>query len=194
MSATISPVQFGNPLAYATAAEFAAAMQARVPPGVALAGVNAADLLAGCAAAFADLHAQAAVLSEVETVPSTTDILLPNWEMDYGLPDCCTPLGASIQERRNALLAKIAQVGGQSEAYFIAVAAALGWTITITRGAIGSWEWTINVAETITPIYFRAGVSAAGDRLVDWADNTQLECVMNQIAPPHTTLNFVYGS
>jgi uncharacterized protein YmfQ (DUF2313 family) len=192
MSGTLSPVQFGNPYAFAGAAEFAASLVALLPPGIAWEGPQMADFCAGAASAFSDLHAQAAQLSEVELNPATTDILLPAWEQDYGLPDCCTPLGATLQQQRNTLLAKIAEVGGASEAYYIAVAAALGWTITITRGAIGSYQWTINTSAVAPPTVFRAGESRAGDLLELIGSNTQLECVMNQIAPPHTTLIFSF--
>jgi uncharacterized protein YmfQ (DUF2313 family) len=191
-SAGLSPFQFGNPFAYLTAQQFAGALQAKLPPGAALAGVNAADLMVGAGQAFADLHADAAQLSEQELYPATTNVLLPFWEQDYGLPDCCTPLGSTLQQRRNTLQAKIAQVGGQRDAYYRAIAAALGWTITITRGAVGSFTWTINASALSPPSVFRVGENRAGDLLETLGNNTQLECVMNQIKPAHSILIFNY--
>ena len=193
MSDTLSPVQFGNPWASAGAADFSASLTTALPPGDAWTGPIMAELMAGCGQAFATLHARAYQLSEIETVPSLTTELIGFWETDYGLPDCCTPLGSTLQQRRNTLLAKIAQIGGQSPAYYIAVAAALGFTVTITEGPVGSFEWTVNVPEAITPQFFRAG-SQAGTRLEYWSGNDELECVLRQIMPAHTVLNFAYGS
>ncbi len=192
-STPLSNVQFGNPIAFAGVAEFTATMLAKLPPGDACAGDLFADLVEGAAQSFADFHARAAQLSEVETVPSQTVELLPFWEADYGLPDHCTPLGATLQQRHNALLAKIVAIGGQSAGYFIAVAAALGYAITITRGAVNSATWTINATAIAPPTVFRAGESRAGDLLESFRTNTQLECVMNQIKPADSTLIFSYS-
>jgi uncharacterized protein YmfQ (DUF2313 family) len=191
---SLSPVQHSNPWAYAKQADFAGSLQAALPPGDAWNGPVLAAVLEGCATAFSQLHGRARNLSEVEIVPSTTTQLLPFWEADFGLPDCCTPLGATLQQRRGALLAKIAEVGGQSAAYFISVAAALGFRITVSQGSLGSYIWYIHVVGAVTPILFRAGQSEAGDDLTEYESNTQLECVMRQIAPAHAILNFIYGS
>jgi uncharacterized protein YmfQ (DUF2313 family) len=189
-----SPVAGGNPWARLGPADFAANVQALLPPGDAFGGPGAADLCAGIGAAFAELHARLYQLSEVELWPDTTNACLPDWEFDYGLPDCCTPLAPTLAGRRAALAAKIASRGGQSKAYFIAVAAALGFTITITEGAASTFTWTVHVSGAFTPILFRAGNSGAGDLLTAYRPNAELECVLNQIKPAHTILNFAYGS
>ncbi len=193
MSDALSPVQFGNPWAAAGAADFTASLNAQLPPGDAWTNPIMGALMAGIGEAIAALHARAYQLSELETVPSLTEELIGFWETDYGLPDCCTPLGSTLQQRRNTLLAKIAQIGGQSPGYYIAVAAALGFSVTITEGLVGSFEWTVNVPLAITPQFFRAGVGQAGTRLEYWSGNDELECVLNQIKPAHSVLNFAYG-
>jgi len=65
-----------------------------------------------------------------ESDPRATLEMLPDWETAFGLPDPC------IAEKQ----------GGQSRAFFIGVAAALGYTITITE---------------YSP--YMAGISRAGD-------------------------------
>jgi uncharacterized protein YmfQ (DUF2313 family) len=141
-----------------------------------------------------------------EIFPCSTLQLLPEWEASLGLPDPCTGPLPTIQQRVAAVCAKFSARGGQSKDYYIAVAKALGFTITITEFApfrVGlnrtgqplngeDWAqaWRINVLE-VTVIYFRTGVSMAHDRLREWS-NKLLECVMMAIKPAHTVLQFAY--
>lgn len=142
-----------------------------------------------------------------EVLPNTTVEMLSDWERAAGLPDACVPAGQTLQERRNALLSRLAGTGGQSRAFFIELAAYLGFTITITefrqfRAGISrvgdavygdDWlhAWRINAPET-TIIEFRAGLSAVGEPLRKWG-NELLECVFNRIKPAHTILLFGYS-
>jgi len=67
--------------------------------------------------------------------------LLPEWESATGLPGECIPLTHDLAARRKAAKARLKGRGGQSIAYFTAVAASLGYYIEIeeTRPfAIGS--------------------------------------------------------
>jgi uncharacterized protein YmfQ (DUF2313 family) len=116
-------------------------------------------------------------------------------------------------QRRSALLAKIASSpGGQSAAYYIGVAAALGYTITITtweppqlgsgfvlRGDTGialvDWRWRfawrVN-APQITVRRFTLGVSALPEPF--WTiGNTQLQCRLSKLAPAYGVLWFKYS-
>jgi uncharacterized protein YmfQ (DUF2313 family) len=157
---------------------------------------------------FARLDARGSALP-LEANPFTTNELLSDWERVAGLPDkCAGVLEETVQGRRNGLLAKLASTGGQSPAYFISIAAALGYEITITEfrpfrvglSAVGDaltngdWQftWRINAAETTT-VPFRVGLSAVGEALRTWG-NDLLECKMNQIKPAHTILLFGYGA
>ena len=187
-----SPVANGNPWAWLGGPDYLANILAKFPRGAAYGGINLHALCQGFAQAVGDVQAGATQLSEIETLPGSANMLLPYWEFDYGLPDSCVPAGATIGQRRAALQAKIAAVGGASEAYFISVAAALGWAITIVEGAVGSHTWTIHAAPTAPPSLFTAGGSAVGDYLETIGTNTQLECVMNRIKPAHTKLLFSY--
>jgi uncharacterized protein YmfQ (DUF2313 family) len=162
---------------------------------------------AGIAASVQALHVRAGDLSERESDPGQAVELLADWERAYGLPDQCSPLNATIQQRQAALVARISSQGGQSIAYYVAVAAALGYTITITefrqfrvsRSRVGDplcgdpWRYTWRVnAPSVTMRYFRVGKSAVGEPLRFWG-NGELQCRLGQIAPAHAVLQFAYG-
>lgn len=155
--------------------------------------------------ARADAHGSRLVF---EANPLSTSALLADWERVAGLPDkCAGTLEETAQGRRNALISKLSGTGGQSPGYFIGVAAALGYTISIeefrpfragrsTAGdslTNGDWIFTWRVrAPAVTIVAFRAGQAAAGEQLRSWG-NDSLECKLNQLKPAHTILLFAYG-
>lgn len=190
--------------------DFALAVPQLPPPGRAWPR-DAGTVQSGLWTAFADVaylpHWQATWLLEGEANPAYAADLLLEWETDYGLPDPCTPLNPTLEQRRAAVLAKMRAQGGQSIEYYVSVAAALGYAITITEfrpfrcsvsacgdlllGALWEFAWRIN-APQITVRYFRLGQGAAQEPF--WTvDNNELECRMRQIMPAHTFLMFQYG-
>jgi len=191
--------------------QYANLLKDLLPPGMAFRrepGTDLEQVLLGAAVELARVDGRAGALA-TEVNPAITNELLTDWERAAGLPDrCAGVLEETLQGRRNALLAKLASIGGQSIEYFISVARSLGYEITITefrpfRAGMsaagdaltnGPWRftWRINApAETV--IYFRAGLSAAGEALASWG-NEPLECKMNQLKPAHTYLIFGYGT
>ncbi|MFC0407908.1 YmfQ family protein [Roseomonas elaeocarpi] len=143
----------------------------------------------------------------VDAFPSTTYELLPEWESSLGLPDSCIGDTPSTQQRVARVVARLTATGGQSRAYFIAQAAALGYAVTITEFKVAraglsrvgdrlngeAWghAWRITApAQTVT--YARAGRAAAGDALAAWG-NAALVCTMSRIRPAHTVLQIAYG-
>ena len=141
-----------------------------------------------------------------DAFPGTAYELLPEWEKSLGLPSQCAGLADTIQGRQAAVVARLTATGGQSRAYFISVAATLGYTITIAEyrpSRLGSmrmgdrmqnadWAhvWAIRApATTVTD--FRMGRSALGERFRVWG-NTALECELAAIKPAHTILLFQY--
>jgi uncharacterized protein YmfQ (DUF2313 family) len=172
--------------------DFLAAAQALLPMGDAWtrdADANLTTLLNASVGWLARFHAAAATLTEQEAQPGTADELLPAWEAAYGLPDPCTPLSPTIAQRQAALLAKIAQTGKQSTAYYEEVAVLLGYTVNIATftpfrfgGLFGSlmygeaWQfvWQVNVT---------------GDSL---GSGTQIGCVLNRIKPAYSVLIMNY--
>lgn len=151
------------------------------------------------------LHTRAGDLLERESDPGQTVELLADWERAYGLPDRCSPLNATIQQRRAALVARIASQGGQSVAYFVAFAATLGYAITITQfapsrfgqpfglpmnGVPWAHAWQVN-APSFTVEMFAFGRDAFGEPFAWWS-NTLLQCELTRLAPAQTTLLFSY--
>lgn len=191
-------------------ADFAAALHHLMPPGPAWPrepGTMLDGLLSAMADRAASQHARVVTLADAEAYPAETSEMLPDWERAFGLPDACGHAGDTAAERRAALLARIAERGGQSRAYFIAVAAALGYTVTIDEfrparigvATIGTpiyspewiFTWRVNApAETVTDASI--GVSVIGDPLRSWG-NATLECVIRRIAPARSVVLFGYS-
>ncbi len=197
-----------------TAAEYAQAIAGELPTGTAWSRDPDGDLIKwveGCAEIWGDVSAAAALLLLVESDPSKTVGLLPDWEAALGLPDPCVPQILSLPERQVALVNKLTTQGGQSREFFIGVAAALGYTITIKeystfqvglssiggpRGRImapsSRYCWTVKVAQPrITR--FQIGRSSVGkDSLLEIIHAEDLECVIQRWKPAHTTVLFEY--
>jgi uncharacterized protein YmfQ (DUF2313 family) len=193
-----------------SADEYRNQLQQLLPPGYAIPateGTEAYLLLDGIAQELARVDGRAEVLIS-EANPATTTELLPDWERVAGLPDeCSNGADSTIEARRRALLAKLTATGGQSAAYYIQVAKALGYDVTITEfhpfrvgmsqvgDALtnGDWQftWRINAPET-TVMSFKVGLSVVGDPLATWG-NDMLECYMNKLKPAHTILLFGYS-
>lgn len=190
--------------------DFLASLQALLPQGAAWPRDPDAvltQLLDAVAERLAAVQGRIVTLLEAESLPRATAELLPDWERAFGLPDACAAPDDSTAARRAALVARVIEQGGQSRAYFIAYAAALGFTVTITEfrparigeAAIGDpiqdapWAhtWRVNAPET-TVIESRIGLSTIGDPLREWG-NDRLECALGHVKPEHTNLLFGYS-
>lgn len=168
-------------------------------------------LLLAKADELARVDGRAADLLE-EVDPRTTLEMLDDWERVAGLPDNCIPAPDSIAERRAALLARLTGQGGQSRAYFVELAAAMGYAVTIDEfgpfvagslagqdlnGEAWAHAWRVNVqppavdtGEGFTITYFTAG-SDAGERLAGFG-SLDLECVISRARPAHSIVLFSY--
>lgn len=142
----------------------------------------------------------------IEIDPRQTSELLTDWEASLGLPDECSDLGATVEERRNQVVQKLTNTGGSSAAYYESIAANLGFDVTVSdfqRFQAGlsqagdpitneDWDYYFQVA---TPAEvnttFRAGISTAGDKLVTLGNKT-LECTFQKLKPAHTEVLFVF--
>ena len=195
-----------------TATDYLAQLQALLPQGPAWpreADAALTQLLAAWADELARVDGRAADLVE-ESDPRTTAELLADWERVAGLPDACVAALAGTQtttQRRAALVGKLTTIGGQSAAYYIALAASLGYTITVTEfapfqaghSAAGDplsndewmFAWQVNAPEE-SIVEFSAGRSCAGEPLRAWG-NELLECVISRLRPAHTHVLFAYG-
>lgn len=108
---------------------------------------------------------------------------LTDWERVLGLPDPCTGLLETIQERRAAVCAKMAVTADMTLESMQTYLRGLGYDVEIEEGP-GRFDFTVH-AITTTPISFRAGSSVAGERLRTWGNNL-LECGIEYIKPAHT--------
>lgn len=192
-----------------TAAHFATALQGLMPTGRVWprdADAIQSQVLAGLAAIY-EYNSDRAQNLIVDAFPATTVELLPEWESTLGLPDPCAGTAPTLQQRRNQVVARFANSGGQSAAYYINFALNLGYTVTVKNYApfrcgqsragdpVGGVEWfytwAIN-APLNTVTRFRAGQSLAGEALATW-NNAVLECELSTVAPAHTYLLFQYS-
>lgn len=118
---------------------------------------------------------QRAAQLHAETDPASVTELLADWERVVGLPDPCVTAAQTLAERRLALEGRLTAVGGQSRAFFIALASRLGYSVTIdeftSAGAATAagitftgdeWAhiWRVNVPTAVATTPFRAGAGA----------------------------------
>lgn len=193
-----------------TAADYLAQLQALLPPGPAWpkdADATLTRLLGALAAELARVDGRAQQLVE-EADPRTVAELFADWERVAGLPDTCAQAFGGDQtmaQRRAALVARLTTLGGQSPAYFIGLAAALGYAITITEfrahcvnddvehplyDTAWNFAWQVNAAlNTITDITVDSTVE---DPLAVWG-NALLECVIKRLKPAQTAVLFSYN-
>lgn len=161
----------------------------------------------------ADLEREGALLDEVvlrdgdllrEMFADVAVETLAEWERVYGLtPGADDP----VQLRQERLVNKIRSIGDIKAPHLVAVAAALGYPVTIEHlapfmagcnrcgDAIYSdtiwWQWKVSVSGS-PAYYFRAGQSVAGERLSWYPTATDLEHILNDLKPADVYLWFVY--
>mgnify|MGYP003582980059 CR=1 FL=1 len=150
-----------------------------------------------------------ALIEEVD--PRTATELLADWERVLGLPDeCMASLPLTIADRRMLAWQKLTEIGGQSRAYFIALAAKFGEPgVTIDDGfrpmncnddcndALSSeadrFVWRVNIPHP-------AGNARPMNCNDDCNDALQMyslslaECPLTERKPAHTTVVFSYAS
>jgi uncharacterized protein YmfQ (DUF2313 family) len=167
------------------------------------------SVIAGLAQIWGDqIEAQAALLLVTESDPRATNVLLPDWERAWGLPDTCLPFASSdTTTRQKNLVSKMTFIGAQSRSFFINQAASFGQTVTIREYSpyqcgisgcgdttniepdnLGSYRWGLGPTEmrfvwTVTPTALTAS----------W-NGTDLFCIMNRWKPAHTAVVFDYSA
>jgi len=165
--------------------------------------------LGAIAAVCRDIHNRLVELID-EADPRSTVQLLEDWERVLELPDPCTPADAvlTLQERRSRVVQKLTLGGGQSPGFYIALAALIGYAVTIDEPhpfvcglshvgdhVGGSYTdhhyWRVNVPEPRVT-YFRTGASRCGDYLGLIARAEDLECILGEAKPAHSRLLFSY--
>lgn len=165
----------------------------------------------------AAIEAEGKALDELEasstyvydTIFPDTGAGLVDWERVLGLPDPCL-IGESqtTGQRIQAVVSKLSYRGGQSRPFFIGLAKALGYDVSVSvfRPALaglavagdpingGDWDFTWRVnAPAVTINTALAGLAGAGDPLATWG-NKALECRLGQLKPAESILLFGYGA
>jgi uncharacterized protein YmfQ (DUF2313 family) len=144
-----------------------------------------------------------------EMLPSTTSLLLEDWEYAAGLPDSCSILADTRQERIAALVSKITRIGGQSRQFFTDLATQLGYEIEIdelrpfmcgishcgedhlSEGDDVRFVWIVTVLEAKL-LYLRCGESTLDQYLLDFRQADDLACIFQKLKPAHTELIIGY--
>ncbi len=132
--------------------------------------------------------------------------LLPDWERVYGLPDAClADVESSVSSRIAAVIDKIRRGGGLSRQFFIDLAAALGYAITITEFSPhtvispvtyplydidSQYYWQVTMSSA-TPPRLRTVIDSVTTPFVVYQTGL-LECLLQKLKPAHTELQFVY--
>lgn len=168
---------------------------------------NWARALAPLAAEHNRVETEAeALLPQVNPGRATT--LLPDYERVLGDDPCIGPASAlPLDIRQRLALQRWTNRGGATPAFFIALAAAIGVTITITESVpfetgvaetgmesileSGRFEWIVNLPAT-TLIEFETGVAESGMPMGDFVASP-VECLIRRAAPAHTTVYFNYS-
>lgn len=98
------------------------------------------------AAWVADLNAREFDLA-TQALPSAITWSLPDWEAEYGLPDACMSGAGGPDTRVAAVRGRFGAVGGSSPAYFICLAASIGYDVFIEEPT----QFLVNVSELSAP-------------------------------------------
>jgi uncharacterized protein YmfQ (DUF2313 family) len=165
------------------------------------------QLLESWAEEFARLDARAHQLLD-ETDPRTAYELLADWERVLGLPDPCTAAATTLSARRLACWRKLAYQSGQTPAFYIEMAAAIGFEIEINEFdpdvdaydaslaaavAAGRWRhiWRVHVLNAGSFNHMIAG-DPAGTALLVGDAALDLECLIRAAKPAHSHVIFSY--
>lgn len=153
--------------------------------------------------ALVDARANELIL---EANPTEALSLLADWARVTDVPDVCLPVDNTVAAIRAAVLTTLASAARPTPAYFIELAAAIGFAITITEFRVTSVDDDVD-APILTEAWAHAwqvntvlngGLSQLTvDDTVDtplesWSSNAALECVINRAKPAHTKAIFSY--
>jgi uncharacterized protein YmfQ (DUF2313 family) len=192
------PLPYSIPFGFGADSPFARTLRQLLPPGV-LWLFEADSILSKSILALSDEFARAtgrALDLVEESDPRTATETLDEWERVLGLPDdTVTAVPTTTAGRRLAIVQKLIRQGGQNAAFYVALAAACGYSVTVHddygatlfragHGRSGSrcygpaWAYT-----------WRLDVSApAGTALT----HAELEAIINRAKPAHTTVIYNY--
>lgn len=131
-----------------------------------------------------------------DAFPGVVGNYLTDWERFLGLPKC-PEIELTLQQRAESVLAMWNISPLSNDQFFEDIGSAFGYDITVRSGAkneFGGGDTDVyNMVVTIIeepPVYFRAGVSSAGDKLVEF-NSSGVSCLLNFFKPAHAYIVFV---
>lgn len=155
---------------------------------------------------FTTLDSRAQALLR-EADPRLATEMLDDWEESLGLPDACTVGVQAVDDRRNAIVAKLTDQGGARVARFVALAKSLGYeNTTVGRlrpftcrvtcceelwGEESRFAWRLNL-NSGTSTDSMAANSLCSESIRRWGDAV-LECVVTRETPAISDVIFNYG-
>lgn len=131
-----------------------------------------------------------------EAVPSHATETLEEWEADYNLPDEGYEIESTTDGRRAVIKSKFVAVGQQDKGYFIDIASALGYTVTITEfpkclaGLATAGGSSATDEKCVFYWFIDIDVSAAMTEFYTLANISQLITDTTKRSPAHTILLF----
>ncbi|KPV06252.1 hypothetical protein APR50_17085 [Variovorax paradoxus] len=194
-----------------TVSSWLSALQALLPPGLALTRDPSARLTRLLEAIAAQMTAAQGRLEAllVEWDPRRATTMLPDWERFLGLPDdCMADVALTSNERRVVAFQRLTELGGQSAAYFIDLAARFGeQNVQVFDGyrpmnCNGDCNQAVYSEADCFVWYVMFDHPAANKRRMtcndDCSDALQMytpslaECPISERKPAHTTVLFAY--
>lgn len=129
----------------------------------------------------------------VERDTRTATELLGEHEADFDLPDSCLPIDGSTSARRQALTSRMMQLGSLRPNYYIDIAAALGFTVTIEQFT-PAWCGIATAGSACGDqnVIFKWMVDVTWNRSAPKYAEDGLICVLSRIKPAHTVLLYRY--
>ena len=155
------------------------------------------DFLSGMAEELARIDARTIdVLNEAD--PRTTTELFTEWLETVGIPDGCSVYALTPEDERTQLIQKLTKQAGQTPAFYIDLADALGYgarveefqEFLVDRNVVGDplydeyWVHSFSLVLDEPPVVARAGVARAGDRLGTFNADF-LFCILQTARPAH---------
>ena len=131
-----------------------------------------------------------------EYSPLTTEVFISEWERALGIPDACFDATGDTDERRSHILTKLASLGLQTTADFVALGVIFGKTITVE-----SLDEMASPPVTVTLPAARYTIVVTGTELVadlppydvpftPRANESTLECLFNILKPSNCKIIF----
>lgn len=130
-------------------------------------------------------------------IPDTTVKFIEEWEDTLGIPDDCFLATGDTDERRRDILIKLASLGVQTAAQFVALAAQFGIDVTVESGKAADLPFGASDKEQRFTIVVTFTVEAANqfpfDFPIVFGDDTIaiVECLFSKLKPANCNVLFV---